>query len=374
MKTLNTVSFSGDALLGMKKENKIPKEALDALRERAEEHLRGEVFTVTKRFARAKTGDAHDYCSYGPYWWPNPDTPDGLPYVRRDGEIRPGTLEEITPRLMARRVLELTLAAFYLDSDEYGKAAADAICAWHLDPETYMKPNAEYAQAIPGICDGRGIGIIDFAYSYQIFDSAEILNYLGYFSDEKLLELKKWYSDFADWLLTSENALTEDTEPNNHGTFFDLLVLSIAEFVGREALAKKICETSYKRRFKAQIESDGKQPLELSRTMAFHYSLCNLRGLIGIANIASKRGYNEFFEPDPESGVCLLKAAIDFMYPYMLDRASFPYAESFSDDVFPSIPNFSDLVLYAASEHFPEYEEKRRAIPNVTDHLLRPRG
>jgi hypothetical protein len=31
-----TVSFSGEALLGMKKENKIPKEALNALREKAE--------------------------------------------------------------------------------------------------------------------------------------------------------------------------------------------------------------------------------------------------------------------------------------------------------------------------------------------------
>ena len=373
MKTLNTVSFSGEALLGMKKENKIPKEALDALRERAEEHLRGEVFTVTKRFARAKTGDAHDYCSYGPYWWPNPDTPDGLPFVRRDGEIRPGTLEEITPRLMARRVLELTLAAFYLDSDEYGKAAADAICAWHLDPETYMKPNAEYAQAIPGICDGRGIGIIDFAYSYQIFDSAEILNYLGYFSDEKLLELKKWYSDFADWLLTSENALTEDTEPNNHGTFFDVQILAMAIFTGREALIKKICTTAYERRFAGQIEPDGKMPLELARTMAMHYSFCNIRGLSLIANMAVSQGYDEFIKPDKKLGVCLLKSAIDYICPFVLKPESFPYKEMFNDEVFPPLPFFALMALTFAEAHFPNdgYGERIREL-GESSYLLRP--
>ena len=27
--------------------------------------------------------------SQAPYWWPDPDTPDGLPYVRRDGERNP---------------------------------------------------------------------------------------------------------------------------------------------------------------------------------------------------------------------------------------------------------------------------------------------
>ena len=31
------------------------------------------------------SGDKHDYVSYAPYFWPNPATPDGLPYIRKDG-------------------------------------------------------------------------------------------------------------------------------------------------------------------------------------------------------------------------------------------------------------------------------------------------
>ena len=372
IKKLNTVTFSGDMLLKMKKENEIPKEALDALRVRAEEHLRAKPFAVTDRNARAKTGNPHDYASAGPYWWPNPDTPDGLPYIRRDGEILPGSIEEITPRLIARRVLELTLAAFFLDSEEYGRAAENAIYVWHLAPDTYMNPHAEYAQGIPGICDGRGIGIIDFGYSYQIFDSVAILEYLGYISAERVSQLKGWYKEFTDWLLTSENALTEDTEPNNHGTFFDVLMLSCAIFTGREALVKKICTTAYKRRFKDQIEKDGKMPYELARTMAFHYSLSNIRGLYLIANMAKMHGYSEFFEPDSEYGVCLLKEAVDFLYPYMLDNSSFPYPEMFNPELFPTIPNLSNMILASMECHFEEYREKRKNIPDVTEYLLRP--
>ena len=35
------------------------------------------------------SGDKHDYMSVGPYWWPDPSKPDGLPYIRRDGEVNP---------------------------------------------------------------------------------------------------------------------------------------------------------------------------------------------------------------------------------------------------------------------------------------------
>lgn len=35
------------------------------------------------------SGDAHDYTSLPPYWSPNPDTENGLPYVQRDGDVNP---------------------------------------------------------------------------------------------------------------------------------------------------------------------------------------------------------------------------------------------------------------------------------------------
>ena len=37
----------------------------------------------------ASSGDKHDYMSMGPYWWPDPSKPDGLPYIRKDGQRNP---------------------------------------------------------------------------------------------------------------------------------------------------------------------------------------------------------------------------------------------------------------------------------------------
>ena len=46
-------------------------------------------FSVVDKAILPPSGDRHDYLSIGPYWWPNPDTADGRPYVRRDGQVIP---------------------------------------------------------------------------------------------------------------------------------------------------------------------------------------------------------------------------------------------------------------------------------------------
>ena len=67
--------------------------AADAVRTNAAE-------TVTAKGVNPPSGDKHDYMSFGPYWWPDPTKPDGLPYVRRDGETNPGSLADSDrPRL-----------------------------------------------------------------------------------------------------------------------------------------------------------------------------------------------------------------------------------------------------------------------------------
>jgi len=58
------------------------------LRARADEAMTQGPWSVTFETSPAASGDPHDYFSEGPYWWPDPDNPDG-PYIRRDGEINP---------------------------------------------------------------------------------------------------------------------------------------------------------------------------------------------------------------------------------------------------------------------------------------------
>ena len=93
------------------------------------------------------SGDKHDYVSLGPYWWPDPNQPDGLPYIRRDGRVNPETrghssVYPATTRLFAR-VYTLAMAAFNTDDSRYARKAANLLETWFIDPNTRMNPHLE---------------------------------------------------------------------------------------------------------------------------------------------------------------------------------------------------------------------------------------
>ena len=67
---------------------KLQKDADKALQEGA--------FSVVEKTQTPPSGSKHDYISIGPYWWPDLSKPDGLPWIRQDGEINPLTREGST--------------------------------------------------------------------------------------------------------------------------------------------------------------------------------------------------------------------------------------------------------------------------------------
>ena len=63
--------------------------AFDKLLHEAKRARASGTFSVVDKNLTPSSGDKHDFMSVAPYWWPNPNTPNGLPYVRRDGEVNP---------------------------------------------------------------------------------------------------------------------------------------------------------------------------------------------------------------------------------------------------------------------------------------------
>ena len=51
--------------------------------------LKSEIRSIVTKDAAPPSGDKHDYMSQAPYFWRNPKTADGFPYIRRDGERNP---------------------------------------------------------------------------------------------------------------------------------------------------------------------------------------------------------------------------------------------------------------------------------------------
>src|SRR5689334_15784188 len=65
------------------------KPAFERLKADAEKALGEKPRSVMDKRLTPASGDKHDYMSVAPYYWPNPDTKDGLPYVHKDGQVNP---------------------------------------------------------------------------------------------------------------------------------------------------------------------------------------------------------------------------------------------------------------------------------------------
>ena len=229
-----------------------------------------------------------------------------------------------------------------------------------------MSPHARYAQAIPGICEGRGIGLIDFRESFEVMNSVRLLEAMGKIPADYVKAIEKWYNDFTNWMLTHEYGVDEDTQHNNHGTWYDVQILASAIFLGRKALAKKIITTAYQRRFLSQIDSTGAQPYELERTQGLSYSIMNHYAHITIALLAEKAGDKRFWQIDERAGDSLLKLSSEFLYPYVKNPASFPYQQMYKVDNI----NLAAFAQYALSERFPESPCREHYLNLVTDEML----
>ncbi len=51
-------------------------------------------------------------------------------------------------------------------------------------------------------------------------------------TDEDDIKIKKWFNDYLDWLKTSKNGIEESETKNNHGTWYDVQVVSHLLFLG----------------------------------------------------------------------------------------------------------------------------------------------
>ena len=106
----------------------------------------------------------------------------GLPWYDHDGYANPINTNLDAPRFktMASTVQTLALAYFFFNDVEAGERAAMIARTWFLNPSTRMNPNAWYAQGIPGRCDGRDIGIIDFESDLpMLLDSMKLARSAG---------------------------------------------------------------------------------------------------------------------------------------------------------------------------------------------------
>lgn len=250
--------------------------AYQTLIARADKALTHPVYSVMDKTLTAASGDKHDYYSFPPYWWPDPAKKDGLPYIRKDGQTNPDANSDATDKnrlvSMSNDVWTLALAWQFSQNPAYAEKARNQLVAWFINPDTRMNPSLQYAQAIPGINEGRGIGLIDSRSLVEVIDAVELLRPADVLSEEDYQAIRKWYGDFYHWMMTSQNGFEEDNWHNNHGTWFDVQAASFALFSGQPEEAKKRLQITQLRRIASHFDKEGRQMAELERTRPWHYS------------------------------------------------------------------------------------------------------
>lgn len=332
-----TVVLDGNQLLRTKFAalvgEKTSKAALGNLLKQAKTDLTTGPWSVTTKQQVPPSGDKHDYLSLAPYWWPTTqptaENPWGCPFVQKDGQRNP-IVDEITDHAYRgdafAAIYRLALAWYYTGDARYAQRAALDLRTWFLDAATKMNPNMNYAQGIPCKVDGRGIGIIEFSYTLsQVVDATAILatGAPGWTNTDQA-GMTGWYTQFLTWLRTSKNGTDEAKAQNNHGSFYDMLAAALALGTGQRDLAKTITEAAGPNRIAAQVNADGYQPAEASRTRSWHYSNFNLVALTRLAQIGKHVGVDLWRYTAP-SGATLFKA-VDFLIPGAT-TGQWPYPE-----------------------------------------------
>ncbi len=283
--------------------------------------LKQEPVTITAFPAKLSQGGPNDFYSNGDYWWPDPSKPDGLPYLRRDGESNPENFAQHRLVVKALRDSVAALAAAYkiTGEDRYVTKAAKLLRSFFLDPKTRMNPNLDFAQAIPGVSPGRGIGIIDALHLIEIPSAVRAMEKSKVFPSGMGAELRGWFRQLAEWMTTSKNGAEEARAKNNHAVAFHLQLAVYADFIGdEEKLAR--CRKEYKEVFVAkQMALDGGFPLELERTKPYGYSIFQLDNMTTLCHVLSTEQDNLWtYELLDGRGI---RKAIAFLYPFLADKS-----------------------------------------------------
>jgi hypothetical protein len=301
--------------------------------------------TVTATSSPRSAGGKHDFFSEGPYWWPDPANPNG-PYLQHDGLRNPDRFvaHDDDLRFFSWIVGTHTSAYLLTGEEKYAKAAMQHMNAWFVDTTTRMNPNMLYAQAIHGICTGRGIGIIDAVQLMDVARSVQILEKSPAVSKKEIALIKKWFEQFIIWLTTHPYGIDEMNAKNNHGTWWHAQIAAYASLTGNEKILQQ-CKKWYSDVLLTdQMAADGGFPQELKRTKPYSYSLFNLDASASLAWILSNKNRDLWNHSLPDGRG--MKRGLEFISPFLRDKSKWPYQKDVSH--WDEQPDARQFMLFAA--------------------------
>ena len=310
--------------------------------------------TVIEKKVTAPSGDIHDYFGFGAYLWPNPNTPDGLPWIFLDGQANPDAGVDLAAMGNASHSINFNALAYYLTDDElYAQRAAETARKFFLDPATHMNPNGRYGKVWPGVNDG-GFAVAGFGGAFRIaMDGLGILEKSPHWTASDKQSMQTWIGELYQWMETTPWGQAEKNALNNHGTNYDMMAALFSLYNEDEATARSHVEHVAYQRIAQQIGADGRQVQEMGRANNLLYHEFNLATLLDIAEIGDKVGFDLWnYQTADGRGIEL---ALDFFAPYA------------TGDPWPYFPG----TVYAPNFEFYVRLYRRAAVGFGSDSVLR---
>lgn len=333
--------------------------AVQKLERRANQYLDDGPYSVVDKKHPIPGIDKHEYVSLAPYFWPNPRTPDGLPYIRKDGVRNPDINKyDVVPlSQMSQRAYTLALAGYITRERKYSDRAALLLRTFFLEPATKMNPDFEHAQFVMGENRGRHAGLIESRRLLHVVDAVGLLEASNSsWTREDGKQIRDWFRQFTDWMQNGDMKDEGDAK-NNHGTWYDVQVVTFRLFLGDTAEARRILEEAKTNRIARQIEPTGEEPEEIVRTKSLSYSAFNLLALTDLADLGRQANV-DLWHYKTADGRCI-RAVIDNLIPYATGQKKWPHQQIARFD--PS-ELLTPLARAAVAYHDPTYTAVREKI------------
>ena len=142
------------------------------------------------------------------YLWPDPSKPDGLPYIRHDGQTNPEN-RKITDHEEFGRTCEARARSGpgLVFHRQRGLRQPRRAAAAHLVSRSRDKnePQPRIRPGHLGVNTGRGIGIIDTRPLVDAIDAVGLLAGSTAWTAADDKGLHDWFAQYLHWMRTSKN-------------------------------------------------------------------------------------------------------------------------------------------------------------------------
>lgn len=275
---------------------------------------------------------ANNFASLAPFYHPDPASDTGFPYIRIDGNRNPIAAQTSDNKHVNRLyaiVYPCAVLYYFTKSEDYAIQAIQAIEKFFINPDTKMNPNITYSGMVIGnsLEDLRIRGaIIDTNYLSIMPDLIELLKPSPHWTNDINSAMVLWFDTFSDWFKTNPRGILQGGYNHNIKTSYMKQLCAYLTFCGKTEEAKTYLESNLKNLMVAQIDSDGKQVLEMSRVKNRHYSNFNLTLLVNLATIANSLGINVWNYEDSE-GRGSIKKAMKYLAYYYLHPTEWTFSD-----------------------------------------------